>query len=229
MNKIITYYKSIKNQYVVQVRRPYEYIMNKYYAHLIDPFFTKLAFDLKLTPNIVTLIAGILGLSTALCIFLDQLLLAAVLLQLHHFLDGADGNLARLTNNCSEFGAKLDQWFDQVVRFALFLSIAWVSEVSIWIKILFMTTIYIDLLVIHKYVLPFIKKNQVIRSKWKEWFMSKGIIPAFDIFLIYFLISLFSIIGNLELLVYIILVGKNADWIYRVWECVKTKYYYKKA
>ncbi|MFV8826471.1 CDP-alcohol phosphatidyltransferase family protein [Alkalihalobacterium sp. APHAB7] len=223
----IKWYKQFKDKYIVRQRRQHEYFVNRYYAHLVDPFFTKLVYDLKLTPNIVTIIAGILGIGAGISFFFQQWILGALLLQLHHLMDGADGNLARLTNQCSEFGAKLDQWVDQVVRLVLFVSIAFVVDLPLLIKVLFVATIYIDIAIVHNYVLPFMQKYPIIRSKWKEWFLSKGIIPAFDIFLIYFLISIFAIIGRLDILVYIVIIGKNIDWVYRVWECMKSKYIYK--
>lgn len=225
---IIEKYQLFKNKYVVRERRPQEYFVNKYYAHILDPFFTKLVYDLKLTPNVVTVIAGLFGVGSGISFLFGKWILAAILLQLHHLLDGADGNLARLTNNCTDFGAKLDHYVDQIVRFVLFISIAIVVDLSIWIKVLFVLTIYIDVWVVHQFVLPFMKKYSLVRAKWKQWFLSKGIIPAFDIFLVYFLISIFAIIGKIELLVYIVIIGKNMDWLYRVWECLKTKYFLDK-
>lgn len=221
------WYKQFKAKYIVRERRKYEYAVNRYYAHLIDPFFTKIVYDLKMTPNMVTILAGILGISVGILFLLDYLIIGAILLQLHHFMDGADGNLARLTNRCSPFGAKLDQWVDQIVRLVLFVSIAIVADANLWIKILFVLTIYVDVIVIHKYVLPFMRKYTIKRAKWKEWFLSKGIIPGFDIFLVYFLITIFAIIDRLDLLVYTVIIGKNLDWIYRVWECLKSKYVYR--
>lgn len=221
-NSFVSWYQKFKGKYVVKQRREHEYFINRYYAHLIDPFFTKIVYDLRLSPNFVTIISGSLGVGSGIAFLLDQWILAAILLQLHHLVDGADGNLARLTNQCSEFGAKLDQWVDQIVRFVLFVSIALVVDVPLFVKILFMATIYIDIVVIHRYVLPFAKKNGLHRARWKQWFLSKGIIPGFDIFFIYFLISLFAIIGELNILLYVVILGKNLDWIYRVWECVKT-------
>ncbi|WP_245546897.1 CDP-alcohol phosphatidyltransferase family protein [Evansella cellulosilytica] len=182
---------------------------------------------MRLTPNMVTVIAGLFGIGAGLSFIFEQWILGAILLQLHHLMDGADGNLARLTNRCSDFGAKLDQWVDQIVRLVLFVSITFVVDVPMWAKVLFVATIYIDVIVVHKFVLPFMRKYTIVRSKWKQWFFSRGIIPAFDIFLIYFLISLFAIINNLEMLVFIVIVGKNLDWLYRVWECLKSKYLYQ--
>lgn len=220
--KLIKRYKTFKNKYVVQERRKYEYIVNRYYAHMIDPFFTKLVYDLGLSPNMVTIISCFTGICSGLAFFYNYWILGAFLLQLHHFLDGADGNLARLTGKCTPFGAKLDKISDQVVRFVVFIAVATVVNTPVWAKVLFMITIYLDLAIVHFFVAPFTKQNSLIRSRWKEWFLEKGIIPGFDIFTVFFLISVFSVIGRLETVVYLVIIFKNLDWLYRVWECWRT-------
>ncbi len=90
-------YQDFYHRYVVTVRRHPEYAINRYYAHLIDPFFTKWAHDIGLSPNAVTTLALIAGLGCGVCLLSGSYVTAALLLQLHHILDGADGNRARLT------------------------------------------------------------------------------------------------------------------------------------
>jgi len=226
---IVEYYLVFKKKYVVKQRRQHEYFANKYYAHIIDPFFTKIAYDLKVSPNTVTIIAGLSGILASFSFMMNWLLAGALLLQFHYILDCVDGNLARLTNRITPLGAKLDKIFDQIVRLTLFVSLAYVADVSIPFKILFVMTIYMDLMIVHAYVLPFYKKCTIVRSRWKEWFLSKGIIPAFDIFFIYILISIFAVLNNIELLIYVVIIGKNMDWIYRVWECWKSKWMNKEV
>ncbi|MBP1971870.1 CDP-alcohol phosphatidyltransferase family protein [Cohnella thailandensis] len=220
---LVDQYRRFRSKYIVQQRRPHEYIANRYYAHLIDPFFTKIAYDLKLSPNFVTIVAGILGVTASLCFGVNELALGAVLLQLHYILDCVDGNLARLTNKCTPLGAKLDKLVDQVVRLLLFVSLAYVADVHSLLKVVFVGTIYLDIFIVHFFILPFLRTHAIVRSPWKKWVMSKGIIPAFDIFLIYILISIFALINNIEILIYVVIVGKNIDWIYRVWECLKSR------
>jgi len=223
-NKLISRYKQFYSKYVVQKRRPEEYFINRYYAHLIDPFFTKLVYVLGLSPNAVTIITGAMGILAAVSFYYEHWIAGAILLQLHHFFDGADGNLARLTNRCTPLGAKLDKLCDQIVRLCLFVSLAIVVDVPTWASWALIITIYLDAWIIHQFVLPFARKNSLIRSKWKLWFLKKGIIPGFDIFTIYFIISLSALCGCLDYAIYTIIVMKNVDWIYRVWECIKTKY-----
>ena len=222
--RLSKWYKDFRNKYIVQKRRQHEYAINRYYAHLIDPFFTKVVYDLRLTPNIVTIFNGLIGIAAGVSLLTHQLILGGILLQLHHFLDGADGNLARLTNRCTSFGAKLDQISDQIVRLILFLSISYSTDVALWAKIALPLTMLVDLYVVHRFVLPFARNYELKRAKWKQWFLDRGIIPGFDIFTVYFIISVTSICGVLNFAVYFIIILKNLDWIYRVYECMKTFY-----
>lgn len=222
-------YLRFKSKYVVKQRRPYEYAINRYYAHIIDPFFTKLVYDLKLTPNAVTVITGVIGVCAGLSFLFQQWVLGAILLQFHHMMDGADGNLARLTNRCTEFGAKLDQLSDQIVRFVLFVCLAISVDVEIWAKWLLPITILFDVWVVQRFILPFSRRYDLRRARWKQWFLDKGIIPGFDIFTIYFIISISGLFGIMEISVYLIIVMKNLDWIYRVYECVKTSYFSRRG
>ncbi|MEK4974172.1 CDP-alcohol phosphatidyltransferase family protein [Niallia sp. FSL R7-0648] len=226
--KIVSNYRTFRSRYVVQKRRPEEYFFNKYYAHLIDPFFTKLVYDLRLKPNTVTIISGLLGVGSGISMMFQHLILAGILLQLHHIIDGADGNLARLTNQCTVFGAKLDAYTDRLVRAVVLIGIILATNEPMWIDGLLILTFIIDHLAVQTYILPFIRKYGVIRSKWKQWFLTRGVIPSFDIFTIYFLISLFAIMNELDILIYLLIILKNIDWIYRVWECVKTSIIYRR-
>jgi phosphatidylglycerophosphate synthase len=221
--------KILKEQLVIPQRRPQEYLVNKYYADPIAIVIVKMAYRLGLSPNLLTVISLICGVLAAGSFLTQRWVVGAILLQFHLFFDLADGTLARLANKQTEFGAKLDQISDEIVRFLLFPSIAIVSPVSLWAKIVFVVTIYLDVVIIHFYVLPFIRKNQLLRSPWKKWFLDQGIIPGFDIFLVFVLISIFALIKRFDLLMYIVIVGKNLDWMYRVWECWRSVKWSKKA
>lgn len=222
-------YARFKKTVVVEQRRPQEYFINRYYAHVIDPFFTKLAHALKLSPNAVTLAACLAGVAAGWAFGMKYWAMGAILLQLHHFLDGADGNLARLTGRVTPFGAKLDRYCDQLVRLTVFIGVAAGTTVPLWAKIGLLLTIYIDLWVIHAFVLPYAKQHPLKRARWKQWFLDRGIIPGFDIFTVYFLLSLSALTNWLDQAVYLIIVLKNLDWIYRVWECAKTSFHKRRT
>ena len=219
---LVQRYRAFRDRYVVQQRRPHEYAVNRYYAHLIDPFFTKLAHDLGLSPNQVTLLAMAAGVGSGGAFYAGHWILAAALLQLHHFLDGADGNLARLTGRCSPFGAALDRFSDQLVRLAVFGAVALVAEVDAWARWAFVLTLYFDLFIIHAYVLPCMRRAPLRRAAWKQWFLDRGIIPGFDHFTLFLLISVGGLVGRLDWVVWATLILKNLDWVYRVLECARS-------
>lgn len=208
-----------REKLVIPQRRSEEYLAIKYYADPIALVIVGITHKLRIHPNLLTLISLISGLLAAGCFVMGRGIVGAFLVQIHLIFDLADGTLARLTGQVTEFGGKLDKISDQTVRAILFPVIAAVSPVSLGAKIIFVATIYLDLAIIHLYVLPFLKKYPVVRASWKKWFLDRGIIPGFDIFLVYVLISLFALIRRFDLLIYIVIIGKNLDWIYRVWEC----------
>ena len=212
-------YRRFKVRYVVQQRRAHEYAINRYYAHLIDPFFTKWAHDLRMSPNQVTVLAMVAGVGGGAAIYLGHLVWGALLLQLHHFLDGADGNLARLTGRCSPFGAKLDRISDQLVRLVVFIAVALAADAPQWQRWSFVATLYLDMAVVHLYVLPYMRRVELRRARWKQWFLDRGIIPGFDHFTLFFLISLGALVDRLDWVVLITLVMMNWNWMYRVYEC----------
>lgn len=220
-------YVNFRSKYIVQQRRPYEYAINRYYAHLIDPFFTKLVYDLRFTPNLVTILNGLVGVAVGVSFLFQHWLLGGILLQLHHYLDGADGNLARLTNRCTPLGAKLDRWSDQIVRYVLFISLAVSVDLPLWARIALPVTMVLDVWIVHYYVLPFARKHQLVRAKWKQWFLDRGIIPGVDIFTVFFIITVCALFNSMSMAVFLVLFLKNLDWIYRVWECLKTSMHLK--
>lgn len=216
-------YWDFYDRYVVSVRRNPEYAVNRYYAHLVDPFLTKWAYDLHLSPNAVTTLALAAGLATAVCLLAGAQLGAAILLQLHHLLDGADGNLARLTQRCTPGGARYDQISDRIVRVAVFSSVAWVADVSSSWRIGFLGILILDYLVVQYYIVPFMTRVELDRARWKAWFLDRGIIPGFDHFTLFFLISVFAALGRLEILVVVATLLKTLDLAYRLWECARSQ------
>ena len=85
-------------------------------AKILTPFF------LNFTPNQVTLISGILGVTGALLLISNNyliLVIAAILIQLYAILDLVDGNIARERNLQSKFGMWLDIFFDKIIDFLI--------------------------------------------------------------------------------------------------------------
>jgi hypothetical protein len=164
------------------------------------------------------------GVGSGFLIATEHFLWAALCIQAHHILDGVDGNLARAKGLTSDFGKWLDVVSDQCTRFSVLLGLALASQApALWVGLMFVT-FYVDVLVIHWFVLPYARRYPLVRSPWKTWFMERGLMPAFDIFTMYFLVSICLVAQNPTLAVYFIVVLKTLDWGYRVWECVKTHF-----
>ncbi|MDP6978757.1 MAG: CDP-alcohol phosphatidyltransferase family protein [Myxococcota bacterium] len=215
-------YWDFYDRYVVTVRRDPEYPVNRYYAHLLDPFLTKWAHDFGLSPNAVTTLGLFAGLGCAVALLNGSFLAAAALLQLHHLLDGADGNLARLTDRCTESGARYDQWSDRTTRIAVFGALAWAAPVSSTWALAFLTILVLDHIVVHAFILPFMSTVSLKRARWKAWFLDRGLIPGFDHFTLFFLVSACAVVGRLDLAIYFGTSLKALDVGYRLWECLKS-------
>lgn len=88
---------------------------------------TKRLMRTPVTPNQITLLSAAIGLSGAFFLAQPSLVLqvlGSLLFLLSTIIDGCDGEIARLTFQESEFGAKLDVIMDNVVHLFLFPSIA---------------------------------------------------------------------------------------------------------
>jgi phosphatidylglycerophosphate synthase len=88
---------------------------------------TKRLMRIPVTPNQLTLLSAAIGLSGAFLLAQPSLVLqvlGSLLFLLSTIIDGCDGEIARLTFQESEFGAKFDVIMDNVVHLFLFPSIA---------------------------------------------------------------------------------------------------------
>jgi phosphatidylglycerophosphate synthase len=93
----------------------------------ISQALTKRLVHTRLTPNQITLISALIGLSGAFLLAQPSYgwqILGSLLFLLSTITDGCDGEIARLTFRESAFGAKLDLIMDNVVHLFLFPCIA---------------------------------------------------------------------------------------------------------
>ena len=104
-----------------------------------EPLSWLLANSSRISPNAVTLIAIIAGLSASLLFWNALWVLAALGFALFFLLDCCDGTLARLTGRCSQKGAALDLYGDRLVLFAACVSrVAWHQQqgaaTAVWLS-----------------------------------------------------------------------------------------------
>ena len=91
------------------------------YVNPIIELGAKFLLRLKLTPNNVTIIALLLGISTSIFLYFDMQIIAVTLLWVSGYLDAVDGAMARRSNSSSSFGTLLDIVSDRIVEVSIVL------------------------------------------------------------------------------------------------------------
>ena len=119
-------FKSLKGEF--------EGFVDRFFNRKISRWFTRIFLAAGLSPNVITIIATLVGLSAATCFGVGTYsagIIAALLFQLAAIIDCCDGEVARLTFTESPFGAWLDIAMDNVVHMAIFAGIAAGSYLSL--------------------------------------------------------------------------------------------------
>ena len=91
------------------------------YVNPIIELGAEFLLKLKLTPNNVTILALLLGVSTSIFLYFDMQIIAVTLLWVSGFLDAVDGAMARRSNSSSSFGTLLDIVSDRIVEVSIVL------------------------------------------------------------------------------------------------------------
>jgi phosphatidylglycerophosphate synthase len=115
----IKLYNSLKGEF--------EGFIDRFFNRKISRWFTRIFLAIGLSPNVITILAALIGLVAAAGFGLGTYsagIAAALLFQLAAVIDCCDGEVARLTFTESPFGAWLDIAMDNVVHMAIFAGIA---------------------------------------------------------------------------------------------------------
>ncbi|MBH0201821.1 MAG: hypothetical protein HP496_05845 [Nitrospira sp.] len=105
----------------------FEGFVDHYFNRKVSRWFTRLFLVMGLSPNSITVLAGLVGLLAAVGFGVGTYsagIVAALLFQLAAVIDCCDGEVARLTFTESPFGAWLDIVLDNIVHMAIFVGIA---------------------------------------------------------------------------------------------------------
>jgi phosphatidylglycerophosphate synthase len=105
----------------------FEGFVDRYFNRKVSRWFTRLFLTMGLSPNSITILAGLIGLVAAAGFGMGTYsagIVAALLFQLAAVIDCCDGEVARLTFTESPFGAWLDIVLDNIVHMAIFAGIA---------------------------------------------------------------------------------------------------------
>ena len=105
----------------------FEGFVDRYFNRKVSRWFTRLFLTMGLSPNSITVLAGLVGLLAAAGFGMGTYsagIVAALLFQLAAVIDCCDGEVARLTFTESPLGAWLDIVVDNIVHMAIFAGIA---------------------------------------------------------------------------------------------------------
>lgn len=100
----------------------------------LDPLIrgsARMLSSMGIKPDHVTLLAFIVGMTSAIIILFGWEILSVLLLWISGFLDALDGALARETGSSSSWGTVMDITFDRLVELALIICLA-LTDHSIW-------------------------------------------------------------------------------------------------
>ena len=98
--------------------------VRNWYGRLLQSFLLLLA-GFGVTPAMLTISSLLLILVSSFVLSHNHLIIGAIFLLLGGLLDGIDGELARVTNHATKFGAFLDSLCDHSGDFALSLGLLW--------------------------------------------------------------------------------------------------------
>ncbi len=119
--------KAAEKKLFNSLKGEFEGFVDRFFNRKVSRWFTRIFLAAGLSPNVITILATLVGLTAATCFGLGTYsagIMAALLFQLAAIIDCCDGEVARLTFTESPFGAKLDIAMDNVVHMAIFAGIA---------------------------------------------------------------------------------------------------------
>lgn len=91
------------------------------YVNPIIELGAKFFLKLKLTPNNVTILALLIGVTTSIFLYFDMQIIAVIVLWISGYLDAVDGAMARRSNSSSSLGTLLDIVSDRIVEVSIVL------------------------------------------------------------------------------------------------------------
>jgi phosphatidylglycerophosphate synthase len=100
------------------------------YGRPIASFLALHLSNIKVNAVQVTVSFLFAGLACTYCIYTGQLVWAAIFLMLKNILDGADGEIARITNHPSMVGRYLDSVFDFIINLIIFITLLYTGNTT---------------------------------------------------------------------------------------------------
>ncbi|KAA6225437.1 MULTISPECIES: CDP-alcohol phosphatidyltransferase family protein [unclassified Campylobacter] len=145
----------------------------------------------KITPNQITILAGIFVLISFVFISLKMAFVAGIFFLLYDFLDHIDGMLARYKNMSSKFGKFLDEFVDNIAFNGVFILIFFCFETNLYALIFILFIMNLHGIIASFVIVPRLKKLKTIkRFGLKKFLLDRGFILGIDASLLSFLIAL---------------------------------------
>lgn len=194
------------------------YIAEYFYTtKIVEPLLPILSIT-PITPNMVTIFNSFLAIFIFYLAYRQKYIGVAILIQGYLFLDILDGNLARYKNMKSDLGAKLDNINDRVFYTLVFVFIG-IREVSWYliISVIFLINLYA--IIATFYIVPRLRQLETIERRGiKKYFMDRGFIIGMDLGTVDILTTIFLLLGKIDILYIILIVGFVLDIIMRLTE-----------
>ena len=171
----------------------------------------------KCKPNTITILSFIVGLVSAICVFVNPYL-SVMLLLLSGYFDVLDGSLARLRGSSSNIGTMLDILSDRFVESFMIIAIFTYQPQLAWVGLFMMMSI---LVCISSFLLVGIFTQN---DTQKSFYYSPGLIERAETFIFFIIMIIFpSLVFCLGLIYTILVLWTTAYRCYEFYLHEKTR------
>lgn len=154
---------------------------SKYALKLLVRFLLRI----KITANHITILGLLLGVSSALFVYLNNTILALVLLYVSGLCDILDGNMAREKGGGSPLGTLMDISFDRVVEVCIVLAIAFRTPEVMPVMLILLASIVVAVSI-------FLTVGILVnKESHKSFFYATGIMERTEGFILFSLLIIF--------------------------------------
>ncbi|HXF91550.1 MAG TPA: CDP-alcohol phosphatidyltransferase family protein [Nitrospiraceae bacterium] len=214
-----TLFQSLKGEF--------EGFVDRHFNRKVSKLFTKLFLALRFSPNVVTVVSTVVGLTAAAGFAVGGYAAgvgAALLFQLAAVIDCCDGEVARLTFAESPLGAWLDITADNVVHMAIFAGIAWGAYTQhgeghgAWIPLALGAAAILGnacsfWLVRRVQRIRTIRGwNNPVQAAWSNFLLKNVASRDFSV-----VVLLFALLGKLDWFLWLAAIGSTAFWMILLW------------
>lgn len=186
------------------------YFRSHYQTIAINPILNRVI-ALNISPQTITTLALLLGVSIPFSLFFGYSLPALILLIASGYLDTLDGSLARALGNLSPQGAVLDIVFDRIVEFSIILGLFLVDPLSRGLICLMMLGSILICVSSFLVVGIFLENDST-----KSFHYSPGIMERTEAFIFFALMIVFPTLFSLLACLFTLLVTITA--LIRIWQ-----------